>query len=354
MDYPFDLGRYLRPGGARSLQSGLANLQIQFTANQSDDPDGDTLLFAWDFGDERSASIVADPSHTYTVNGIYQVSLTVDDQQTESNSSDTAPPLRIVMGNRSPSPTIVAPAVGSFYNAGDVLAFSGTADDPGDGPLGAASFSWTIVFHHDTHTHPFLGPIEGVAAANFTIPTSGENSTNVFYRIYLTVTDSGSSIGELSATTFVDVQPNIAQVTLAANPPGGGLELEFDQARGLAPVVEDSVVNFARTIGAPSQTVGDDTCAFDSWSDAGAAEHIIATPATNTTFTATFHCSHRQLHDETIVNAVTVEGCDSFTAGTNYTVSGSGDVRFRVSDTLALANGFTLTTGGRMMVERVP
>ena len=149
-----------------------------------------------------------------------------------------------------------------------------------------------IVFHHDAHTHPFLGPLQGVAAGDFTILTSGEDATNVFYRIHLTATDSGvplGPVGELSSSTFVDVLPNVSQVTLAAEPADVGLQLEFDQRLASAPATWDSVVNFPRSIGAPTpQMVGGAMFVFDSWSDGGAAAHTIATQAVDTTYTATF------------------------------------------------------------------
>ena len=338
-----------------NTQSGQASLPVQFTGSQSDDPDGDTLLFAWDFGDGSSS--LPDPSHTYTMNGVYNATLTVDDQQMESNSLDGAPPLRIVVGNRSPMPVIATPAPGSFYNAGDTLAVSGSATDPEDGTLADARFSWTVVFHHDTHVHPFLGPIDGVVA-NLTIPTTGEDSANVFYRIHLTVTDSGSplgAIGEISATTSVDILPNVSEITLAAQPTGLGLELELDQKRELAPSAQDSVVSFPRTIGAPSpQTFGDDTYAFDTWSDAGAIEHVIMTPAVDTIFTATFRCTLKQLDNDTVDTERIIQGCDSITAGANYRIINGGDVRFRVRDSFVLDNGFGVEAGASFTVEITP
>ena len=46
-------------------------------------------------------------------------------------------------------------------------------------------------FHHDTHTHPFLPATSGITSGTFVIPTTGETSANVWYRVFLTVTDSG-------------------------------------------------------------------------------------------------------------------------------------------------------------------
>jgi hypothetical protein len=47
-----------------------------------------------------------------------------------------------------------------------------------------------VEFHHDSHVHPFLPSTSGVTQGVFVIPTVGESSRNVFYRILLTVRDS--------------------------------------------------------------------------------------------------------------------------------------------------------------------
>ena len=67
--------------------SGSAPLTVSFDASGSSDPDaGDTLSFSWDFGDGTSGNGVA-PSHTYNSEGIYVVTLTVQDS---IGSTDTA------------------------------------------------------------------------------------------------------------------------------------------------------------------------------------------------------------------------------------------------------------------------
>lgn len=274
--------------------SGLGSLGVQFTGSGSSDPDNDTLLFAWDFDDGSPLGNQADPNHIYTVDGVYTPVLTVDDQQGAANSLDSAPPLRIVVGNRAPSPSIDEPPGGTRYDAGQFLAVSGSSTDPEEGVLGADAFSWAVVFHHDSHTHPFLGPIEGLTSFDFKIPTLGEDSTDVFYRIHLTVRDGGVPLGtevEMASTSFLDVLPNVSETTLAVEPAGQGLQLEFDRQAATAPLTRDSVVGFPRTIGAPTpQTVGGRTYNFVSWSDTGAAEHNILTPAADTTYTASFTC----------------------------------------------------------------
>ncbi|HVK58283.1 MAG TPA: PQQ-dependent sugar dehydrogenase, partial [Candidatus Kapabacteria bacterium] len=84
-----------------------------------------------------------------------------------SGSVTSNPAILHVSSGGPPTGTISTPAIGTLYNAGDTILFSGTGTDPEDGTLPASAFSWTIVFHHDVHTHPFLGPINGVRNGSF-------------------------------------------------------------------------------------------------------------------------------------------------------------------------------------------
>ena len=188
-----------------------------------------------------------------------------------------------VTSNRPPVPVIGAPAAGARYSAGDTIAYAGSATDPEDGTLSGARFSWRIDFHHADHVHPFLQPAGGSTSGSFAIPTTGHTDANVWYRIHLTVRDSGG----LEASTFRDVQPRTAQVTLAASAPG--LRLELDDQPFTAPATHTGVAGMQRKLAAPSpQVVGGRVYVFSSWSDGGAATHTIATPSSDTTYTANY------------------------------------------------------------------
>jgi glucose/arabinose dehydrogenase len=188
-----------------------------------------------------------------------------------------------VVANQPPVPTIIAPASGAQYTAGTTLGYSGSAADPEDGALGASRFTWEIVFHHDTHTHPFLQPTSGATSGSVTIPNTGETAANVFYRVHLTVVDSGGR----QATTYRDVLPRTVQLTLAASPSGATLTLDGQPVT--APHTFIGVVGMRRTIGAASPiTVSNKIYDFLSWSDGLAQTHAITTPAANQTYTATY------------------------------------------------------------------
>ena len=191
-----------------------------------------------------------------------------------------------VTANARPTASVTAPTASTTFQGGQTITYAGTGNDPEDGILPAAGFTWTaLLWHNDgtPHSHPFYGPVTGSKTGSFTIPTQGETSANIWYRIYLKVTDSQGA----THTDSVDIQPQLASVTLATNPTG--LQLTLDGAPVTAPFTFTGVVGIQRTIAAVSpQTVGGQTWGFASWSDGGALSHTISTPSATTTYTATF------------------------------------------------------------------
>ena len=202
---------------------------------------------------------------------------------TNSFGTATSNSATLTVSGTPPTATITAPTAGTTYAAGTNVSFSGTGTDPQDGTLPAANFTWEVVFHHDTHTHPFFPATSGITSGMVSIPNRGEIATNVWYRFHLTVRDSGG----LTHSVFRDISPRTANITLASNPTGR--QLLLDGTPFTAPQTFPNVVGMIRSIGANSpQTSGTTTFNFLSWSDGGAQTHEITVPATNTTFTANF------------------------------------------------------------------
>lgn len=191
-----------------------------------------------------------------------------------------------VTGNQAPLADITAPAVGTLFQGGQVINFSGNGTDPEDGILPATAFTWEAkLFHQDgsQHSHPFYGPVSGSKSGSFTIPTQGETSSNIWFRIYLTVMDAQG----FTSLDSVDIQPRKATVTLASVP--AGLQLKLDGTPVTSPHTFTGVVGIQRSIEAVSpQTSGGKTWQFASWSDGGARVHTLSTPVSATTLTANF------------------------------------------------------------------
>ena len=86
--------------------------------------------------------------------------------------------------------------------------------------------------------------------------------------------------------------PNVVTLTLLSEP--SGLELTLDGQPVTTPYAEQSGVGTTRTIGAPfSERLNKTNYTFVSWSDGGAETHVITTPATDATYTATYRKKSR-------------------------------------------------------------
>jgi glucose/arabinose dehydrogenase len=191
--------------------------------------------------------------------------------------------VRSAASQTPPTAVITMPADHTLYSAGDRITYAGTGTDPEDGNLPASAFTWQVDFHHDTQTDPFIPATTGAKGGSFVIPRRGETSANVWYRIHLTVRDSGG----LTHTTFHDVVPRTATIFLATIPVGLRVTLDGQPVTGPSSAL--GVVGILRTLGVISpQTFNGVTYEFVSWSDGGAATHEITTPAANTTYTARF------------------------------------------------------------------
>ena len=188
-----------------------------------------------------------------------------------------------VTSNTAPVASITSPTAGTTYAAGTTISYGGTGTDAQEGTLAASAFTWQVDFHHASHTHPFVPATAGSKTGSFAIPASGETATNVWYRIYLTVEDSGG----LTHTAYRDIAPRTSQITVRTV--RSGLQITVDGQPQMSPHTISSVHGMQRSIGTSSpQTVTGAPWTFQSWSDGGAMTHTITTPTSNTTYTATF------------------------------------------------------------------
>jgi glucose/arabinose dehydrogenase len=260
---------------------------------------------------------------------------------TNANGTSTSSEATLtVTTNKAPTPTITAPLAGTTYKAGQTINYAGKGTDPEDGTIPATAMTWQVDFHHDTHVHPFIAATTGASSGSFVVPTANEVAPTVWYRIYLTVKDKGG----LSTQTFVDVKPVTVNFTLASNPTG--LQVSLEGQPMVTPKVVTGVVGITRQLGAPSpQSLNGKTYVFKSWSDGGAVNHNISTPASATTYTATFVESSLKIYEaeNAALSGAVVSNTKAGFTGTGFAdyVNASGDfVEFTVN--AATAGTYTL------------
>lgn len=276
---------------------------------------GSGLSYQWQ---RNGVSISGATSATYTRNNVPLS----DDGATfrcvvtnSAGSATTRAALLTVVDDKPPTATIVTPDGSGLWTAGQTIEFSGTGTDPEDGNLPGSAFTWHVDFHHDTHFHPFVAPTSGSSAGSFTIPTVGETDPDVWYRIHLTVKDSRG----LTHSTSRDILPQKVNLSLATDPAGLGLELD-DQPTA-TPFTTPAVVGLTRSLSAPATQVKDGVSyEFDGWSDGGAREHDVTTPAADVTYTARYKVSTQQ--SVTLGAAADAYVRDGSYASTNFGAAG--------------------------------
>lgn len=254
--------------------SGPAPLIVNFSSAGSVDPENTSLSYQWDFGDGTS-STQANPTKTYNNNGQYTVHLTVSDgvNNTPANA------LTIKVGSQ-PIVTFSAPNPAALFKGNDVVTYAATATEANGTPIANSNLQTTITLYHSDHTHPFMGPLTG-GTGSFTIPTAGELSPDIWYRITVTATGAGGVTG----SAYVEVHPKTAMLTVNTNP--AGLNVMLDGSNHVIPPTVQGVVGLMRSVSAPSpQLFNGKEYVFDHWSDGGAQTHELPFPSVDTTLTA--------------------------------------------------------------------
>jgi hypothetical protein len=267
--------------------TGPPPLTVDFSAAGSSDPDpGDALTFFWSFGD-GSADVVTTSltvQHTYDSVGSFTATLRARDD----NFAFSAPVTVVVQpGNTPPVPTIQSPAPGATFAVGQTVTLTGSATDNEEGAIPPDRLTWTVLLHHDMHTHPFLGPVAG---NNITFagpaPEDLAAAANSYLEVQLTATDLSSA----SATVTRDLDPRKVDVTFATSP--AGLNVNVNGTTLTGPQTVTSWESYVLNATAPSsQPSGADLYVFSSWSSGTGNPVAIPTPPSPATYTATYQLS---------------------------------------------------------------
>jgi glucose/arabinose dehydrogenase/fibronectin type 3 domain-containing protein len=173
---------------------GYSPLSVSFSSADSVNPGGGPLTYLWEFGD-GTTSTAANPSHTYTAASAttFAARLTVTNGAGLSSTDE----VQITVGSVPPTPSISAPADGTSVLPGQTVNYQGSATDPEDGALPASALRWTVLLHHNTHVHTFVGG--SGAQGSFVAEDHGPIGT-FSYEIILTATDSSGLRSSTSVT----------------------------------------------------------------------------------------------------------------------------------------------------------
>jgi len=187
--------------------NGTINAAVSFDGSASSDPDGTIASYNWDFGD-GSTGTGPTPVHTYLTVGVFDVTLTVTDEDGASDSATTT--ATIAQGNQAPNADAGGPYEGM---PGVEVAFDGSASNDPDGNI--VSYSWDF---GDGNTGTGPTPVH-------TYLTEGN------FNVTLTVTDNNDATDSASTTATIASEPvNLPPVANANGPDTGtvGVVVSFD------------------------------------------------------------------------------------------------------------------------------
>ena len=211
-------------------------------------------------------------------------------------SATTREAVLTVTTKQPPVVTISSPLPNTYYEANDTITFEGSAvdghdivtGDPQDGVLTADQLTWQILFEHhrfgnpNHHTHPFFPPTSGIFSGTV-ILTFPETDPDVWYRIFLTATDSYG----LSTTVIREIFPRHVHLKVTTSPVP--LQVILDGSPRTAPHLFWSVVHLMWSLGVQTpQVVNGLVYDFISWSDRGNRFHNILAPRTEAGYVAHF------------------------------------------------------------------
>ncbi len=163
---------------------------VTFTATATDPGTKDTLTYSWNFGDNTTAVVGQNVTHTFADNGNYNVVLTITDKDGGVTTQT------VVAKVDNVAPTIVSIAKPTTIKEGESVAFAATATDPG--VLDTLTYSWNF----GDNTTAVVGQ-----NVNHTFADNGN------YNVVLTVTDKDGGVTTQTVVAKVDnVAPTIVSI----------------------------------------------------------------------------------------------------------------------------------------------
>ena len=285
-----------------------------------------TLKYQWQ---KNGLNVAGATSNSYTLSaakksdeGSYKVIVTNAYGNVTSNTAQ----LVVDNFNAAPVAKILTPTENTLYRGGDTIKFSGQGTDAEDGTLTGKAFTWFVDFHHDAHVHDGAPLAVGSTSGSYVVPTSGEVSDNVFYRVLLVVTDSKGA----KDTAYRDLYPRKSLLTFTSQP--SGLQISLDGKAIVSPFAVTSVEGIERSVATITpQAVGNKILEFDRWLHGGEGDQTIVTPVNDVTYTAVFKESPFSAQTLEAENAV-VSGGVITSNHLNYTGNGFVDYKNPSSD----------------------
>jgi len=240
--------------------SGDEDDPITFDGSGSSDPDGDSLTYAWDFGDGSTGAGVT-TTHAYTAGDTYNVTLVVNDGKVDSLPDTTTATITEV--NDPPVADAGGPYTGTvgvaitFDGSGSYDIDDGIASydwDFGDGSTGVGAIVTHAYDAEGTYTVTLtVTDVGGSTGTDTTIVTVTAGVTESIMRvadIAMSIKTAGINVNAIAKVTILDANDApVAGATVSGNWSGltGDTDSNITDSDGIVSLSSDKVKNAAGT-----------------------------------------------------------------------------------------------------------
>jgi PKD repeat protein len=168
------------PKAAANPTVGLAPLTVTFSSAGTSDPDGDRLVYAWDFNADGTVDATEpNPTYTLTRNGVFDATLRITDRTGRAAAASVP----IIVGNTAPVVELTtSPAPGEPFTFGQNVAYTVTVTD--NSPVDCSMVTVAYILGHENHGHPLSSTV-GCTGTVATVVDSGHAGASNLRAIFV-------------------------------------------------------------------------------------------------------------------------------------------------------------------------
>jgi PKD repeat protein len=203
------------------------------------------LSYSWNFGDGSSPSTEANPTHTYTTDGVFAATLTVTD-------SEGATDVQTVSVNVAPTNVLPVPQIGASTTDGRAplaVDFSSAGSADPDGTI--VSYSWDFGDGSPTESTPDASHTYGPGTWTATLTVVDDDGASVTTSTTIASTVNVEPVAQASVTPASSLAPATVQFSSAGSVdpdcayigPCPGLSYAWDFGDGSAPSSDPNPVH---------------------------------------------------------------------------------------------------------------
>lgn len=274
------------------IVTGAAPLAVRLDGSNSNNPNGEPLLYEWHINDgsEITSTSVPTLEHTFLTDGDYQAALVVIDS--EARRSPTATLSINVYSGELPEINIVHSNLLSrtTFHGGDEFIFwpvrtAGITDLEPTQP-----YTWDISLHHNQHSHPLVANLN-TTSDSIRIPKKNHGNNNIWYEIGLTMhTENGQKI-----RVSKELRPQYTELEINVTQNISGT-LTIDGQSYTFPNTHTMIVGMDYTVEMPDLvTKVSEFSKFDGWEDSptgsqtnNSSSRVITLPPERSVITASY------------------------------------------------------------------